>query len=162
MSPTGYTLRMPPINRSFLMQEIIKIIDPLMKKYEYPYFIKEIFREKDQKSRDYNNIKIKLLKLSKTHKKLTYSDCFELFYMALEFYDYISAKSQSEIAKEFIRWKGFVKNLAILIHQDSVQYKNRFPSSKDANNKLIKIANGIIECTITIKHIKNIYSFTFQ
>ncbi len=162
ISLTGYSLQIPNNEKLYLIQEIDKVIDSLVKKYDYPYYIKEFLRNNSQKSQDYNNIITKLLKLSKLHRKLTFSDCFGLFYIMLEIYDYISAKSQTQIAKEFVKSRGLTNILAKLIIRDPIDYKNRFLSTKDIQNKVIEFANDVISGRLKEDHVNNIDSFEFQ
>jgi len=162
VSPTGYMLQMPIEKRTHLIHEINQIINSLLVRYNYPYFIKKILKKSNQESKEYVFIIEKLLRLSRIHKNLSYSDCFDLFYIMLEIYDYISAKSQSDIAKNFIRYKGFIKELAKLTLEDPEDYKNRFPSTKHSKNMILHIANNIISGTISQDEISNIDSFEFQ
>lgn len=161
-SPTGYVLQMPKEIREEIFQEINKIITLLLQDYEYPYFIKEFLKNSSQRSADYNWITDKLVKLSKIHLNLTYSICFDLFYIILEFNDYITAKSQTDISKEFMRYKSFIKRLAKLVLKDPKIYRNRFPSSKFINEEMLDIAEGIIGNRVSFQDFSNIDSFEFQ
>ena len=162
ISLTGYILSMPVKKRRYLIQEIRKIIDRLLIKYEYPYFIKDFLKKTDQTSRDYNLIAGQLVKLSRIDNKLTYSDCSELFYIMLEVYDFIDTKSQAEIAKEFTRHQSFIARLAKLILSVPEDYKNRFPNVVYTHSKKFYIADGIISGKVTQEDISNIDSFEFQ
>ncbi|MFW9989442.1 MAG: hypothetical protein ACFFC3_12365 [Candidatus Odinarchaeota archaeon] len=162
ISPAGFILQMPLEKRKDLINKTKEVIGILLNKYEYPYIIKKFLQENNQESKDYVFITTQLLKLSKMHGKLTYSDCFELFYIILEIYDYISAKSQSDISREIIRYKGFIKNIAKLCFQNPEDYKNRFSGTKYFKNKVLNIATNIISGKIDEDNITNVDSFEFQ
>ena len=161
-SLTGYILSMPVEKRKGLIKEIKKIIDILLKKYRYPYFIKKSLKKADQTSQDYNIIANRLIKLSRIDNKLTYSDCSELFYILLEVYDFIETKSLSQIAKECTRHQSFIGRLAKLILSNPEDYKKRFPSDWNSKSKKLSIANDIIIGQITQDSISNVDSFEFQ
>ena len=161
-SPTGYTLLIPKKEKIFLIKEIKELINKLLNKYEYPYFIKKFLKNQNQQSPDYSLITSKLIQLSKIHKKLTYSDCFELFFISLEICDFISPKNKKEIAREFNRGDSFIQLIAELYLNDKVKYSKRFPSTKSFKKRILKIADDIVTGHITSFDICNIDSFEFQ
>jgi hypothetical protein len=161
-SLTGYILTMPIEKRRYLVKEITEIIEILLKKYEYPYFLKKFLKTVPLSHQENIIISNKLIKLSRSDNKLTYSECSELFFILLEFYDFIEAKSQPEIAEDFARSLMFISLLAKLVFPTSKEYRSRFPSSQTAKAKKLSIADKIISGEITEDHIVNIDSFEFQ
>ena len=156
ISPTGYILQMPINIRRHLIQEINNLITSLLESHVYPYFIEKSFKK------SYEGINKELRRLSNIHRMLKLVDCVELFLVMLGIYDYISAQSQSDIARKCIRYKGFIKDLAKLSLQDPNEYKNRFPGTKHFKNRILNIANNVIAGNIKYDNISNIDSFEFQ
>ncbi len=147
---------MPLSVRNQLIRKIKSLITSLLKEYEHPYFLKKAIEDSDE------FIKAKLLPLTKVHEMITLDDCLEMFRILLEFFDFMTAKTQAQIAIDCTRYKGFIKELAKLSLINKDEYKKRFPSTHGLKARVLRFAEDFVTETATDACISNIDSFEFQ